>query len=549
MTAGINIAYCTDANGFNYLVASLESLIATNHDNECPLNIYILHDGVSIKKQKLLTAIYDGRANIKFIDGSSIIDYDSLFVNDKFHLPKATYFRFYLPQLIPDIDKILYIDIDTIIMDSVKELFSVELDDKYIAACPEKGRHTLDYRVRLDTLDAEYFNCGIMLLNLKKMREENFSQAIIEFLKNFKYEICYADQDVMNKFIGNDYKRIGYKWNQFSNAFIPLYKESLVHLAGPNKHTLRHWEKFKNNFLGSRYVDLAKKNPLAKFFYNRDDETFFRLSTQKLLVRNLFKNIIKKFKKSTPPPPHTHTADLPMMCGISTSSLQHLSKKLFPEQKIKYGPFASFDIKLPFNEFENNIPYILGICYSELDDIIKEIKDISIENIVIFAYYGSYLSLVLAKIIPNVKIYYFYKDDPERRYIEMSFKDNNLYERIGFSNSLEDFYKTQNLKKTLYVINLIFNFYFTLDDSVFIFPSNSYLLIEFTDCYNLNSINLLIKSLEKTHDVKIIRQNSFVEQVLRCKYEEINKFEIDSRSCLMQSNVENRYWIFARPLA
>ena len=135
--------------------------------------------------------------------------------------------RVLYPDILP-VQKVIQLDIDTIICDSLKPLWDIDLTGKWLAACPE---HLSTYRICGDT----YYNVGVSVHNLEQMRQDNVVPELVEML-NTKAFNC-VEQDALN-IIG-----------QRENKFVPFpvrYNEcfccgetnnpAVVHYAG-----IRFW--------------------------------------------------------------------------------------------------------------------------------------------------------------------------------------------------------------------------------------------------------------------------------------------------------------------
>ena len=117
------------------------------------------------------------------------------------HLSIAAYYRLLIPELIPEYDKCIYLDCDLMVQGDLKELFQIYLGKCYIAGV--RDCHIMDEKMRpsrhreilgLPDLDS-YINSGVMVMNLKRMREDHCST---DFFKQMEKENLYEDQDILN---------------------------------------------------------------------------------------------------------------------------------------------------------------------------------------------------------------------------------------------------------------------------------------------------------------------------------------------------------------
>ncbi|MCQ2201196.1 MAG: glycosyltransferase family 8 protein [Bacteroidales bacterium] len=133
------------------------------------------------------------------------------------YVSPATYLRIFMPELLPSsVDKVLFLDCDTLILDSVSDLWNIDLesDNLMIAAVEErppydtKKPETLNYSV-----ESSYYNAGVALINLKALREANFSQKASLFIAQNRDVILHHDQDIMNALTAGSTKFISCRWN------------------------------------------------------------------------------------------------------------------------------------------------------------------------------------------------------------------------------------------------------------------------------------------------------------------------------------------------
>ena len=119
-----------------------------------------------------------------------------------FRYSLETYFRFKIPEMIPqEVEKILYLDVDLIIQKSIRGLFEIEMGDYYFAACrdfmePELIPSKRELFGRYD--DLRYFNAGVMLWNLKKIRGIVRFEDLIHAGEELNFNLPCVDQEILN---------------------------------------------------------------------------------------------------------------------------------------------------------------------------------------------------------------------------------------------------------------------------------------------------------------------------------------------------------------
>lgn len=125
-------------------------------------------------------------------------------------------------KLFPDLDKILQLDVDTVVVDNIDQLWNTKLNNAWFAAVVE------DYST-YKPFGPKYYNAGVALFNLKKIRADQADERLIEFLNTTK--VPYIDQDAWNRFgIGKDIA-LPVRYNE---SIVTGYTDSpaIVHYAG-----------------------------------------------------------------------------------------------------------------------------------------------------------------------------------------------------------------------------------------------------------------------------------------------------------------------------
>lgn len=190
----INIAYAPDDKYINQTVVSMVSAIENNKEHD--IEFIILYSNLkdeNVTKLQNTTNLPNVKLRMLQID-------ENIFKNlplSKWVTVQA-WFRIKLPDLCQDLDKILYLDCDTLVLGDLSELFSLNLDNKYLAGV--KDVWGVDkYVKRLDMKSDIYINSGMILFNAEFCRKEDFFSKIVEFANSNSKIIEFCDQDSINK--------------------------------------------------------------------------------------------------------------------------------------------------------------------------------------------------------------------------------------------------------------------------------------------------------------------------------------------------------------
>lgn len=255
----IHVALCTDENFTIPALVCVTSLFETNRHNDC--EVYILTDGLSDKatsKFRKLSEYYNQKVEICEINEHSLT---TLITTDRY--PKSMYFRFILPEILHNINKVLYLDCDILVRHNLEDLFKIELNNKACAVVEDQQSDDIQIINRLH-IKFPYFNSGVMLMNLSYWRENNIAAKILNFIGKNPTKCVYPDQDGLNVILDKDVIYLDYKYN---------YQEMWL--------TMRDYARI--HFLKWKALDVAAKDPAIVHFCV-DEKPWF------IECRNPFKN-------------------------------------------------------------------------------------------------------------------------------------------------------------------------------------------------------------------------------------------------------------------
>ena len=229
---------CDDAY-VPFLAVTLESLRA-NCDQSRRYSLHILHTGLSSENITRLTEAFNGGAfSVAFHDITDTVEAFSARLHTRDYYSRTTYYRLFIPDLFPSLDRALYLDSDLVVQGDIAQLYDTELGDHLAAAIPdtfiereESLRLYATNRVGLES-SQEYFNAGVLLMNLRAMRDYGFQKVFLSLLDAVKFNIA-QDQDYLNVICRNRTVLLGREWNTMPfEAETPDTK--LVHFNLDNK--------------------------------------------------------------------------------------------------------------------------------------------------------------------------------------------------------------------------------------------------------------------------------------------------------------------------
>lgn len=178
----MNIVYALTRNYYHKILPSLRSL----YEHEPKAKVYILaeDDALPFETPQKVTVInisdqhqFDSSINIRNRFGGYI-----------------NLLKVYYPTLLQRLNKVIHLDVDTIICDSLKDFWNTDVTSKWIAAVPEYTAVHPQLKLYGDI----YYNAGVMLINLQQMRKDNIEDTMARFL--IEVPQPFADQDAWNKY-------------------------------------------------------------------------------------------------------------------------------------------------------------------------------------------------------------------------------------------------------------------------------------------------------------------------------------------------------------
>ena len=211
LNEAINIAFITDNNFALPTGVAIQSLYSNRNLNQ-QYNIYVICNQVAEENQQKLLQLSSEKFKIDLVYAQET-DLHRQFLKADFPVSISATFKFTLPEFFPDLDKVLYIDCDVIIQSDLCDLYFEDIADKYAGVI--KDYHALTFKgdvwKRLGVQYDAYFNSGVLLLNLNKMRQDNISQKLIDYrLNGINY---YMDQDALNVIFGGVVKYLSFNYN------------------------------------------------------------------------------------------------------------------------------------------------------------------------------------------------------------------------------------------------------------------------------------------------------------------------------------------------
>jgi lipopolysaccharide biosynthesis glycosyltransferase len=258
----LHIALGFDENYIVPIYALLTSIFYNNRDSA--IIFHVIATGLNeIEKDDIKEYVRKNNAEIFYYSVNEEEVRKSVYIPANTHFTIATYYRLFFPSLMTgNVQKLLYIDSDTIVTGNLKELYNIDIGNAPIGAATDSGPHPGE---ALGIKGKEnYFNAGVLLINIKNWREQMVTENALKFLAQYPEKIKYVDQDALNATLIDRWFRIDNKYNvTWFDVSLQVPKKELIkdtiiiHYTTPNKP----WHCLARNKLRTLYHHYLKLSP------------------------------------------------------------------------------------------------------------------------------------------------------------------------------------------------------------------------------------------------------------------------------------------------
>lgn len=303
----IKAALCFDENLITQVQVTVASLLDARQEENIHYDIYCICTGKAGKaKEKIQQIIYlrdpDSILHFHCVENSYESSYQVRGIST------GTYLRLMLHKLLPDVDKILYLDVDILVCKSLLPIWKTDMQENVLAAVKgavnlkDKWEWNSDrpYWKLLEGQKGKYINAGVTLMNLQEIRRLQLERQWKELAKQKLY---YQDQDILNItcqnkiiYLSPEYNRLAYMEEEDYNRFVEekiytvreckeaLERPSIIHYAGD-----KPWKRYDTN-LGSLWWDYVNSKDDLKDLFDEEEARRYHGST-------IWEKCVRKAKK------------------------------------------------------------------------------------------------------------------------------------------------------------------------------------------------------------------------------------------------------------
>ena len=234
-------------------------------------SLYIMSEGLNEENKLQLNRLQSENVKINYVDLTekikSIKNEMQLSLRDYYTV--SIFYRLFIPSMFPNIDKAIYIDSDIVLLTDIAKLFDEDIDGYLLGAITDQvvayNESFCYYTVNaLGIKPKEYFNSGVLVMNLSQFRNQKLEEKFIKILTTYNPPTVAPDQDYLNVLCNGKVKYLSDGWDRMPTATTKVSEENyLIHynmFDKPWKYKGVSYEEFfwyyakKTNF----YDDLIK---------------------------------------------------------------------------------------------------------------------------------------------------------------------------------------------------------------------------------------------------------------------------------------------------
>lgn len=259
----IHIALAFDENFIIPFYVLLTSIFKNNKENN--ISFHVIATGVNEKEKNRVTEyVGSNNANIHFYDIHKFHQIDALNTSNlkSSTLTIAAYYRLFFPFLVSStVKKLLYIDVDTVVLNNLENLYFTDISPFPVGAVKDNTGGLANSPLLLEKIGVkinELFNSGVLLIDIEKWKQENIFETAMQFVSNNKEILKYHDQDALNY-------ALKHNWFELSN--LNNFSHSAISIDHTKKEILKNNKIIILHYTASKPWHFTNGARLRSFYY------------------------------------------------------------------------------------------------------------------------------------------------------------------------------------------------------------------------------------------------------------------------------------------
>lgn len=269
--ASANLLFCVNQKMLGLMSACLKSLLRSGGYGY--YDVFVLHSDLEESIQRAMERDFQERVTFHFLQVP-----EELFADfpETARYPRQIYYRLAAPLLLPrELDRILYLDVDVVVINSLRPFYEVDFESSYFVGCT----HTRELLTKLNQARLQsdkavaYINTGVLLMNLNVLRQVIRLEEISAYVREHEKALILPDQDILTALYGDKIKLVDSLRYNLSDRVLNFYNGShpkekrdvnwvrrntaIIHYCGRNKP----WNEGYTGTLGVFYRELMDSVP------------------------------------------------------------------------------------------------------------------------------------------------------------------------------------------------------------------------------------------------------------------------------------------------
>jgi lipopolysaccharide biosynthesis glycosyltransferase len=206
-----HLSMCFDNKYLTPFTVLITSILKNNESN--PIHVHAVATGLSARQKNVLSSLLREHGGEIFYYAVSDERVRNFYLPKTSHMSISAYYRLCVAGMVPDhVEKLLYLDTDIIVNNSLAGLFKIPMGEVAVAAVTEISTNTVRPELGITSSDM-YFNSGVLLINVKEWKKQQISENAINFILNNPEKLVWGDQDALNAVFAGKYIRLESKYN------------------------------------------------------------------------------------------------------------------------------------------------------------------------------------------------------------------------------------------------------------------------------------------------------------------------------------------------
>ncbi len=211
----IPIVFCTDHAYSKYALVAIQSIIENRKiEDDINYKIFVFHDDELPKSDiDLFERLKFDNLSVECKNVGHLLDSKSLY--SRAHYSKQMFYRWLIPEVLSEFEKVIYLDCDLVTLSNIEELYDIDLAGNIVGAVKDdvkKDRVHYYIEKELHLKKDKYINSGVLLIDVKKFNEEGVKEKCLKLLEKHSVFSC-PDQDALNIVLEDKILLLDEKWN------------------------------------------------------------------------------------------------------------------------------------------------------------------------------------------------------------------------------------------------------------------------------------------------------------------------------------------------